>query len=116
MAGTFRLKFGRLHTVKKEKTNFLVYKEIQEIQMGSGAKSYMTKGFLTYEEMRKYERTLVKYDLICTRSLLNFLIYEENFLFFFYQCSSFVYMQVMTTASAPPSFVPGFMSKAGKQG
>jgi hypothetical protein len=30
---------------------FLIYKEIQ---MGSGAKSYMRKGFLIYEEMRKY--------------------------------------------------------------
>ncbi len=39
----------RKHTVKKEKTNFLIYKEIQK---GSGAKSYMRKGF--HEEMRKY--------------------------------------------------------------
>ncbi len=29
------------------KKNFLIYKEIQ---MGSGAKSYMRKGFLIYEE------------------------------------------------------------------
>ncbi len=35
-----------------KKRNFLkIYKEIQ---MGSGAKSYMRKGFLIYEEMRKY--------------------------------------------------------------
>ncbi len=26
----------------------------KEIQMGSGAKSFIRKGFLTYEEMRKY--------------------------------------------------------------
>jgi hypothetical protein len=26
----------------------------KEIQMGAGAKSYMRKGFLIYEEMRKY--------------------------------------------------------------
>ncbi len=26
----------------------------KEIQMGSGAKSYMRKGFLIFEEMRKY--------------------------------------------------------------
>jgi hypothetical protein len=39
-----------------------------------------------------------------------------KFSLLFYQFSSFVYMQVMTTASAPPSFVPGFMSKAGKHG
>jgi hypothetical protein len=33
------------------KKNFLIYKEIQ---MGSGAKSYMRKGFLIYEEMHKF--------------------------------------------------------------
>jgi hypothetical protein len=38
------------HTDKK-KESFLIYKEIQ---MGSVAKSYMRKGFLIYEEMRKY--------------------------------------------------------------
>jgi hypothetical protein len=37
--------------IKKEKKIFLIYKEIQ---MGSGAMSYMRKGFLIYEEMRKY--------------------------------------------------------------
>jgi len=36
-------------TGKKEEKIFLIYKEIQ---MGSGAKSYMRKDFLTYEEMR----------------------------------------------------------------
>ncbi len=39
------------YTDKKENTIFLIYKEMQ---MGSGAKSYMRKGFLTYEEMRKF--------------------------------------------------------------
>jgi hypothetical protein len=39
------------YTDKKENKNFLIYKEIQ---MGSGAKSYMRKGFLIYEEMHKY--------------------------------------------------------------
>jgi hypothetical protein len=38
--------------------------------MGSVAKSYKRKGFLIYEEMRKY-------------SLLNSVIFYENFLFFF---------------------------------
>jgi hypothetical protein len=42
--------------IKKEKNIFLIY---QEVQMGSVAKSYMRKGFLTYEEMRKY---LVMYE------------------------------------------------------
>jgi hypothetical protein len=37
--------------IKKENQTFLIYKEIQ---MGSGAKSYMRKGFLIYEEMRKF--------------------------------------------------------------
>jgi hypothetical protein len=37
--------------IKKEIKIFLVYKEIQ---MGAVAKSYMRKGFLMYEEMRKY--------------------------------------------------------------
>jgi hypothetical protein len=37
-------------TDKKEKKIFLTYKEIQK---GSGAKSYMRKGFLIYEEIAK---------------------------------------------------------------
>jgi hypothetical protein len=40
-----------LHTDKKENHIFLIYKEIQE---GAFAKSYMRKGFLIYEEMRKF--------------------------------------------------------------
>jgi hypothetical protein len=43
-------------TVKKKEKIFHIYKEIQK---GSGAKSYMRKGFLIYEEMRQY---LVIYD------------------------------------------------------
>jgi hypothetical protein len=39
------------HTDKKENKTFLIYKEIQK---GSGAKSYMRKGFLIYDEMRKF--------------------------------------------------------------
>ncbi len=39
------------HTDKKENEIFLIY---MEIQMGLVAKSYMRKGFLIYEEMRKY--------------------------------------------------------------
>jgi hypothetical protein len=38
------------HTDKKEKKIFLIYREIQS---GAVAKSYMRKGFLIYEEMRK---------------------------------------------------------------
>jgi hypothetical protein len=50
---------------KKIKIFFLIYKEIQS---GAVAKSYIRKGFLIYEEMRKYftiycmRRPLVIYD------------------------------------------------------
>jgi hypothetical protein len=37
--------------IKKKTKIFLVYKEIQ---LGSGAKSYMMKGFLIFEEKHKY--------------------------------------------------------------
>ncbi len=39
-----------LYTDKKENEIFLIY---EKIQMGSVAKSYMWKGFLINEEMRK---------------------------------------------------------------
>ncbi len=39
-----------MNTDKKEKKIFLIYKEIQ---MGSVAKSFMRKGFLIYEKMRR---------------------------------------------------------------
>jgi hypothetical protein len=42
---------NRGHTDKKEIKTFLIYKEIQN---GSVAKSYIRKGFLIYEEIRKY--------------------------------------------------------------
>ncbi len=41
----------RRYTDKKENQIFLMYKEIQN---GADEKSYMRKGFLIYEEMRKY--------------------------------------------------------------
>jgi hypothetical protein len=41
----------RNYTDTKENKIFFISKEIQ---MGSGAKSYMRKGFLIYEEMHKY--------------------------------------------------------------
>ncbi len=69
------------YTLIKKKTKFfLIYKVIQ---MRSVAKSYMRKGFLIYEEKRKY---LTIYEEavshFCT-SLLNFFIYEENLISFF---------------------------------
>jgi hypothetical protein len=51
-------------TDKKENQTFFIYKEIQS---GAVATSYIRKGFLLYEEMRKYStiyvwRPLVIYD------------------------------------------------------
>jgi hypothetical protein len=52
-------------TDKKEKKIFLIYEEIQK---GAVAKLYMSKGFLIYEEFRKFlviycmRRPLVIYD------------------------------------------------------
>jgi hypothetical protein len=46
--------FGNLGGIRSKvlyHTDFLTYKEIQ---MGSGAKSYMRKGFLICKEMRKF--------------------------------------------------------------
>jgi hypothetical protein len=57
--------------------------------MGSGAKSYMRKGFLIYAEMRKYlviYEEAVSHNRLGSSSILELLIYEENFVFFFYQC------------------------------
>jgi hypothetical protein len=52
--------------------------------MGSVAKSYMREGFLIYEEVRRY---LTIYEEAvshtCNKSLLSFLIHEENLIFFF---------------------------------
>jgi hypothetical protein len=45
---------------------FLIYKEIQ---MGSGAKSYMRKGFLIYEEMHKYFHP--KYEEVASHFVLD---------------------------------------------
>jgi hypothetical protein len=39
------------YTDEKENQIFLIYREIQS---GAVAKSYIRKGFLIYEEMRKY--------------------------------------------------------------
>jgi hypothetical protein len=68
---------------KTDNKTFLIYKEIQ---MGSGTKSYVRKSFLIYEKMRKFfpiysmRRASVMYDFPPDPS--EFLIYEENFLFF----------------------------------
>jgi hypothetical protein len=51
MAGWTLYGAQRRHTDKQEKKIYLIYKEIQS---GAVAKSYMRKGFLIYEERRKY--------------------------------------------------------------
>ena len=48
MSGVFQ--YIEPHTDKKEKNIFFIYREIQS---GAVAKSYMRKGFLIYEEMRR---------------------------------------------------------------
>jgi hypothetical protein len=69
---------------KKENQIFLIYKEIQS---GAVAKSYRRKGFLIYEEMRKYfplyEEAVSHIICLCNCFILNFLIYDENLFFFF---------------------------------
>ncbi len=53
--------------------------------MGAVAKSYMysmRKAFLIYEEMRKYLFIYEEAVSHCNRSLMDFLIYEENLVFF----------------------------------
>ncbi len=54
--------------------------------MGAVAKSYMRKGFLIYDEMRKYlviNEEDVSHICLCNRSLVDFFIYEKNEVFFF---------------------------------
>ncbi len=48
---TRTLRTNILYTDKKENQIFLIYREIQSEAV---AKSYMRKGFLKYEEIRKY--------------------------------------------------------------
>jgi hypothetical protein len=75
--------FGSEHTDKKETK----YKEIQVV---SGAKSYMRKGFLIYEEMRNffptYEEAVSHICMTLHPIPLNFLIHEK-ILLSFYRCT-----------------------------
>jgi hypothetical protein len=51
-----------VYTDKKENKIFIIYKAIQS---GAVSKSYLRKGFLIYEEMRKYfpcEEAVRSYD------------------------------------------------------
>ncbi len=68
--------------------NTPVHTDIKGNSDGSGCKIilYKRKGFLIYEEMHKYLvifEEAVSHIWLCNRSRLNFLIYEENLIFFF---------------------------------
>ncbi len=57
-----------------------------EIQGGAVAQSYMRKGVLIYEGMRKYlviYEEAVSHIWLCNWSIPNFLIFEGNLIFFF---------------------------------
>jgi hypothetical protein len=63
-----------------------IFLRYEEIQSGAVAKSYMRKGFLIYEKMRKYfpiYEEAVSHICLCNCSILNFLIYEGNLIFVF---------------------------------
>ncbi len=62
-AGSYHLASRPPHADKKENKMFPIYKQIQK---GAVAKSYMRKGFLINEEMRKY---LVIYSIFLGQSL-----------------------------------------------
>ncbi len=72
-----------MHTYIKEDQIYLIYKEIQN---GAVAKSYMTNGLLIYGEI--FAHFLIFWEArphiwLCNCSTLNFLICEENLIFFF---------------------------------
>ncbi len=63
----------------KKKTKFSSY--IRKFRMELVAKSYMRKGFLIYEDMRKYltiYEEAVSHIWLSNRSRMNFLICEKN--------------------------------------
>ncbi len=71
-----------LYTDKKANQIFLIYEEIQN---GAVAKSYMTNGLLIYREIFTYfliYEEALPHIWLCNCSTLNFLIYEENLIFF----------------------------------
>ncbi len=70
--------------------------------MRSGAKSYMRKGFLIYDKKRKNLPICgeaVSHIWLCNRSLLNFLRYEENLLFFFFSVDWLTFCWLMVWMS-----------------
>ncbi len=66
----------------------------------------MRKGFLIYEEMRKYlliYEEAVIHIWLCNCSILNFLIYDENFILFF--ISAYLLSPQMCGICGPYTFV-----------
>jgi hypothetical protein len=64
----------------------------------------MRKGFLIYEEMRKYfprHAEVVSHIRLCNCSILNFLIYEEN------QCGKYKYDITFTSLWRKINHKPG---------
>ncbi len=83
VAHFFHFQCPALCTDKKENQISLIYKELQS---GAVAKPYMRKGFLIYAEMRKYfpiYEEAGNHIWLWNCSILNFLIHEENLIFFF---------------------------------
>ncbi len=94
----------QVYTDKKENQIFLIYKVVQ---YGAVATSYMRKGFLIYEEMRKYftiYEAAVSHVWLCNCSIPKFLIYEDKFDFLFYQCTT-VYLYVAISMTVSPSVI-----------
>jgi hypothetical protein len=58
-------------TDKKEKKNFLIYKEMHN---GAVAQPYMRKGFLIYEEIRKY---LTIYEKAVSHIIIIYMILQR---------------------------------------
>jgi hypothetical protein len=77
----------------------LIYKEIQSRAV---AKSYMRKGFLIYEEMRKYfpiYEEAVIYDFATAPFLISLYVFEKNLIFFLFQCSTVTAVKQVSAAN-----------------
>ncbi len=125
--GIFVTKFGIVslqwiwngsYTDKKENQIFLIYKKILS---GAVAKSSMRKGFLIYEEIRKYfpmYEEAVSHIWLCNCSTLNFLtyctcMYEENLIFLFISVERLHFMlllKVGTREAVLPWMIYVFLS------
>ncbi len=84
----------------------------KEIKSGAVAKSYMRKGFLINEEMRKYARPLVisHMTLQLLHSEFAYSVYEQILIFFFISvCTTYCIYHALSSdkfKSFPDSFRP----------